>query len=107
MFAIKNKLLIFCSLADVVGLELTSWPVLGSVNHILYKNVYCAICNGLHPSEQLDVEKYQDEGNIFSLPPTIPELDWLTAVVQCPPDDIISYLENKPNHNKLIQLISG
>ena len=73
------------------------------ITQLTYRNVYCALCHGVDPTASIDLhEKYNYDQNL-----TVSSLQWWTVKVECDRPAIIEYLENQPDHDKLMSLVSG
>ena len=85
----------------ILDLELEAWPLTSTVNQLAYKNVYCAMCHGLDPTKDINLQDtYPEEQNI-----TIPAVEWWASKIKCDLKSITSYLERQPDHTKLMRLI--
>ena len=86
-------------------MSLRRWPVRGVTNHLIYKNIYCAMCNGIDPQQDLNLTKFEwyvDE----DLPNrTMHQVEWWPAKIHCPLSEIEAYRDNQPTHTKLTKLI--
>ncbi|XP_067950286.1 uncharacterized protein [Watersipora subatra] len=94
----------FGALSDI---SIKRWPVRGKVNHLVYKNIYCAICNGVDPYDELDLQAQTFHGNLDDGGSLVSRVEWWPAKIECPKDSIEKYLEDSPNHQKLVDFIGS
>ena len=97
----------------ILDISLSRWPVRGVINRLMYKNIYCALCNGV--SANLDHQRGTEDpwyeyitayGDWPDYDETMVDIvEWLPAIVRCPNHTIQHYVENKPMHSKMISLI--
>ena len=88
-------------------MSLRRWPVRGVTSDLIYTNVYCAMCNGIDPLTPLNLTTVKWEGAKDMSNQSVYELEWWPAKIHCPRKDIDSYIESKPSHSKLMDLIRG
>ena len=74
----------------ILDISIKKWPLRGLINHLSYKNIYCAICNGIDPYHEMNL--YDQE--------------WIGSEINCSSDAIEEYLRYEPSHTDLINLIS-
>ena len=91
----------------LADMSLENWPVDGALNRLTYKNVYCAMCNGVDVTNNLDAVGYKIvpiyDKKIFR---RVVSVEWWPAKVFCPPLEIEQYLNYTPKHEHLITLIN-
>lgn len=98
------QLSLFMFIAD---LSIKRWPLRGAVNHLSYKNIFCAVCNGVDVATPLDLTangsgiKY----NGADPPSDLTPVAWWSAKVLCPQYYIDRYLNNTSNHEHFILMI--
>ena len=99
---LQISLFIFCA-----DLSIKRWPLRGTVNHLSYKNVFCAVCNGVDVATPLDLTA-NVSGIIYNgadPPSDLTPVAWWTAKVFCSQYYIDRYLNNTPSHGQLILMI--
>ncbi|KAF6038340.1 hypothetical protein EB796_003358 [Bugula neritina] len=73
-------------------LSLKRWPVRGLVNHLTYKNVFCAMCNGIDPQASV---RFSDQiwfGDPNKINDSVSTMEWWPAKVECSAEAIEEYL---------------
>ena len=85
------------------------------INRILYKNIYCALCNGISSNlehkrergkpwhEYTPHERDVTGGNKINM--SLDIVEWLPATIECSHEKIKDYVEMIPTHSKLVELI--
>ena len=91
---------------NVLDISIKRWPVRGRVNHLVYKNIYCAMCNGVDPYDNVDLQAQTWFGRSDEINSPIPRVEWWPAKIECPNDSIDSYLEDNPDHTKMVNFIA-
>lgn len=76
----------------------------GTANHLIYKNVYCAICNGVDPLTKIDLRDQNWVGS-GSKRRQISTMEWWPGKIECTSSAIETYLDDNPDHEKLLDLI--
>ena len=88
------------------------------LNKLTYKNIFCALCNGIStslnhkkPAEQPWYKYHIDFGYIDSvtryIDETVDVIEWLPVELRCDRDKIEYYVQNKPTHSALMDLVYG
>ena len=90
----------------LADMSLENWPVDGALNRLTYKNVYCAMCNGVDVTNNLDAVGYKMLATYDNEIWRVVSVEWWPAKVFCPPLEIERYLNNTPKHDHLITLIN-
>ena len=88
-------------------MSLKRWPVRGVTNHLVYKNIYCAMCNGINPYNRVNFSHQNWIGSDKKRNGISPVVEWYPAKIECAESAIDSYLTNEPTHKKLIDLIKS
>ncbi|XP_067950285.1 uncharacterized protein [Watersipora subatra] len=91
--------------AEESDISIKRWPVCGRVNHLVYKSIYYAICNGVDTYDDVDLQAQTWFGRPEEKNTTISRVEWWPAKVECAKDSIEEYLENSPDHQKLVNFI--
>ncbi|XP_067950274.1 uncharacterized protein [Watersipora subatra] len=87
-------------------ISIKKWPLRERVNHLVYKNIYCAMCNGVDPYDEFDLQAQNWVDGSDERNSSISKVEWWPAKIECPKDSIQSYLEDSPDHQKLIAFIT-
>ena len=90
----------------ILGISIKKWPLRGLTNHLSYKNIYCAICNGVDPYYEMNLYDQEWIGSEETRNSSIPAVEWWPAEINCSSDAIEEYLRYEPSHTDLINLIS-
>jgi len=75
------------------------------VNHLIYKNVFCALCNGIDPQASV---RFLDQiwfGDPNKIDDSVRTIEWWPAKVKCGAKAIEEYLSSNTNHKSLIALV--
>ncbi|KAF6017224.1 hypothetical protein EB796_024465 [Bugula neritina] len=91
-------------------LSLERWPVRGVLNELSYKNIYCAMCNGILPQSSFYLQNVWwniGEGFRQHINDTVNKVEWWPAQVHCDAESATDYIENFPTHSKLMELIES
>ena len=82
------------------------WPVRNVETHVTYKNIFCAICNGVNITKSIEVQSPEaiDYNYISYQKVSISVVEWWPVRLLCPELEIRKYLNNLPTHEKLIEL---
>ena len=121
MFIIRMP---YCTPLSFLDISLGKWPVRGVVNRLLYKSIYCALCNGISENlrhkmqvntpwfefsstvEKVTMSAWSFEPTTETYNETTDIVEWLPATVRCDDDKVQDYVENKPTHAKLMILLN-
>ena len=77
------------------------------MNHLSYKNIFCAVCNGVDVATPLDLSA-NGSGITYNgadPPSDLTPVAWWPAKVFCSQYYIDRYLNNTPSHEQLILMI--
>jgi len=88
-----------------VDLSLKRWPVRGLVNHLTYKNVFCAMCNGIDPQASVRFSDQMWFGDPNKINDSVSTMEWWPAKVECDAEAIEEYLSSDTDHKRLITLV--
>ena len=90
----------------LADMSLQNWPVDGVLNRLTYKNVYCAMCNGVDVTNNLDAVGYKMLATYDNEIWRVVSVEWWPAKIFGTPLEIERYLNNTPKHDQLIMLIN-
>ena len=63
------------------------------------------MCNGLNPTEEIDIRKQTWFGTKSRENDTVKSVEWWPAQVYCAVDNVKEYHLNSPDHSKFINLV--
>ena len=64
------------------------------------------MCNGVDPYDELDLQAQNWVDRSDERNSSISKVEWWPAKIECPKDSIQSYLEDSPDHQKMIAFIT-